>query len=120
MKTVLIIDDSKADRHLMKGLLKGSGIQVATAGTGQEALDWLATNKHPHLIIMDIVMPDVSGLDLCRQIRTQPQFESIPIVFCSQKDQEFDRFWALRQGANAYLVKPYSPNDLMKTVQDLL
>lgn len=68
MKTVLIIDDSKADRHLMMGLLKGSGMQVVTAGTGKEALDWLAANHQPNLIIMDIVMPDVSGLDLCRQI----------------------------------------------------
>ncbi len=120
MKTILVIDDSKADRHLMTGLLKGSGLQVATASTGKEALDWLAQNSLPHLIVMDIVMPDVSGLYLCRQLRTQPEFESTPILFCSQKNQDFDRFWALRQGANAYLVKPYSPADFVKTIRELL
>ena len=80
----------------------------------------MVDHGQPDLIVLDIVMPDISGLDLCRQIRNQLHFENVPIIFCSQKDQDFDRFWALRQGGNAYLIKPYSPIDLLKTVKEFL
>ena len=65
-------------------------------------------------------MPDMNGLELCREIRENLGYTDVPIIFCSNKSEEFDRFWALRQGGNAYLTKPYSPMDFMKTVKEHL
>lgn len=120
MTTILVVDDSKSQQRLVSGLLKAIGMEVVLADNGQEALTWLNKNGQPDLILIDIVMPDISGFDLCRQIRTELQLEKVPIVFCSQKNQDFDCFWALRQGGNAYLSKPYSPTDLVKTVKEHL
>ena len=120
MKKILVVEDSKSQQLLIAGLLKAINVEVVLVDNGQAALGWLAKNKQPDLILMDIVMPDISGFDLCRQIRTELNIATIPIIFCSQKNQEFDRFWALRQGGNDYLTKPFSPKDLVNTVQQYL
>uniref|UniRef100_B8HM41 Response regulator receiver protein n=1 Tax=Cyanothece sp. (strain PCC 7425 / ATCC 29141) TaxID=395961 RepID=B8HM41_CYAP4 len=120
MKTVLVVEDSRTEQHLIISLLEKSGLQAVLAETAESALDWLAHNAPPDLILMDIVMPGANGLELCREVRAQPQFKDIPIIFCSSKDQEFDRFWALRQGGNAYITKPFEPNELIQTVCEYL
>lgn len=116
MKTVLVVEDSRTDRRLIVALLQQVGLKVAVTDSAESAWSWLEANGQPNLIVLDIVMPGLSGFDLCRQIRANPQFENIPIVFCSSKDQEFDQFWALRQGGNAYITKPFAPLDLVQTV----
>ena len=116
MKTVLVVEDSRAEQRLIVLLLQQSGLKVALADSAESAIVWLTENGQPDLIVLDIVMPGISGLDFCRQIRTDDQFKDIPIVFCSSKDQEFDRFWALRQGGNDYITKPFAPNNLVQTV----
>jgi twitching motility two-component system response regulator PilH len=119
-KIVLVVDDSKSQQLLMEGILKGMGINVAKANDGESALDWLKNNPTPDLIFMDIVMPNMTGFDTCRKIRNQLNIKEVPIIFCSQKNQEFDQFWALRQGGNSYLIKPYSPIDLINKVKEYL
>lgn len=116
MKTVLLVEDSRAQQRLIVSLLQTAGLKVALADSAEDALSWLAGNGQPDLIVLDIIMPGISGLDLCREIRANPQFQKITIVFCSSKDQEFDQFWALRQGGNAYITKPFDPNNLVETV----
>lgn len=116
MKTVLVVEDSRAEQRLIVLLLQQSGLKVALADSGESALVWLAENEQPNLIILDIVMPGIGGLDFCRQIRNSDRFKNIPIIFCSSKDQEFDQFWALRQGGNDYITKPFVPNNLVQTV----
>lgn len=116
MKTVLVVEDSKSEQRLIVSLLQQAGLKVALTTSAESALSWLEENGKPDLIVLDIIMPGLSGLDLCRQIRANPQFENTPIVFCSSKDQEFDRFWALRQGGNGYVTKPFAPNDLVQAV----
>ncbi len=81
---------------------------------------WLASNPQPHAIVMDIVMPDDSGLELCRRLRANTDTATIPVIFCSSKNQDFDRFWALRQGGNAYITKPFDPAELIEKVQKYL
>ena len=120
MKTILIVEDSKSEQLLMAGLLKTLGAEIFTADNGEEALSWLTKNEQPNLIFLDIVMPEMSGFDVCRKIRTELLIEKVPIIFCSEKSQEYDKFWALRQGGNAYLTKPYSPSDLVKAAKDYL
>lgn len=116
MKTVLVVEDSPTDRRLIVALLQQVGLNVVCVDSAESALHWLSANQRPDLIVLDIVMPGISGLDLCRQLRASPKFEDISIIFCSSKDQEFDRFWALRQGGDAYIAKPFAPLDLVQTV----
>ena len=116
MKTVLVVEDSRTDRRLIMALLQQIGLNVVCVESGESALSWLSENQRPDLILLDIVMPGLSGFDICRQLRANPEFENTSIIFCSSKDQEFDRFWALRQGGNGYITKPFAPLDLINTV----
>lgn len=116
MKTVLVVEDSRAEQRLIVSLLQQAGLKVALADSAESALNWLAENEQPDLIVLDIIMPGLSGLDLCRQLRANLDYKNVPILFCSSKNQEFDQFWALRQGGNGYITKPFAPNDLVQTV----
>lgn len=113
MKTVLIVEDTQAERQMSSALLSHAGFKVAVANSAESAWQWLNTNPAPNLILLDIVMPGESGLDLCRKIRSHPDWKDIPILFCSSKSEEFDRFWAIRQGGNEYITKPYVPQNLV-------
>ncbi|MGL5033895.1 MAG: response regulator [Microcystaceae cyanobacterium] len=120
MKKILVVEDSKSDQMLISGLLKTLGAEVITMGNGESAIAWLKANSVPDLIFLDIIMPEMSGYDLCRVIRKDLGLDTVPIVFCSTKSEEYDKFWALRQGGNAYLTKPYLPNDLVNTAKSYL
>ncbi|MDG2989820.1 response regulator [Candidatus Synechococcus calcipolaris G9] len=120
MKTVLVVEDSRAEQTLIVSILEKMGHKVCLAETAESALDWLTQHQPPDLIVLDIVMPGANGLELCREVRAKPDFKDVPIIFCSSKDQDFDRFWALRQGGNAYITKPYNPDELMQTVTEHL
>ena len=116
MKTILIVEDTHAERQMSSALLSHAGFNVAVAESAEAAWEWLNNNDIPNLILLDIVMPGESGLDLCRKIRETPQWQNIPILFCSSKAEEFDRFWAMRQGGNEYITKPYVPQNLVDKV----
>lgn len=120
MKTVLVVEDAHADQKLMVSLLEQVGYQVIAKASAEQAQQWLLEQTDPpDLIIIDIVMPEgKSGLDLCRDIRANANFQQIPIIFCSSKDEQFDQFWAMRQGGNAYITKPFVPNEFLNTVAE--
>ncbi|MCI3279987.1 response regulator [Synechococcus sp. PCC 6717] len=120
MKRVLVVEDSRADQTMIVSILEKLGHKAHLAESAEKALEWLANHQPPDLIILDIVMPGVNGLELCREVRANPDLKHVPIVFCSSKDQDFDRFWALRQGGNAYLTKPFEPEDLIQTIHEYL
>ena len=107
MKTVLVVDDTQAERNMASALLSHAGFQVAVAENAEAGWQWLQNHNAPNLILLDIVMPGESGLDLCRKIREHDQLKEIPVVFCSSKSEDFDRFWALRQGGNEYITIHY-------------
>ena len=104
MKSVFVVEDGHAEQTMIKAFLVQAGFEVSVASNVEEAWDWLQRNSLPNLIVLDIVMPGKSGLELCRMIQENEKMKHIPIVFCSSKSEEFDRFWALRQGAKAYVV----------------
>ncbi|MBD2316712.1 response regulator transcription factor [Phormidium tenue] len=119
MSTVLVVEDSVTQREMIEDLLKGSGLTVKTAGDGVEALEKMQGNC-PDIVVMDIVMPRMNGYELCRRIKTDPKTERVPVVMCSSKGEEFDRYWGMKQGADAYIAKPFQPQELVGTVKQLL
>lgn len=119
MKTVLVVEDGRAEQQLICSLLAQAGCDVVVFSSAEAAWQWLDSHI-PNLIILDIIMPGQSGLDLCRLIRATDKLQAVPIVFCTSKNQEFDRFWALRQGGNAYITKPFAPKELLEAVYPYL
>jgi len=116
---ILVVDDSQTIRAVYTELLTQSGFVIKSARDGVEA--WEKVERHsPDLILMDIVMPRMNGYELCRKLRETPATENIPIVMVSSKDQEFDRYWGLKQGANAYITRPCRPDELLGTINELL
>ena len=117
MKTVLIVDDLQAQLNLISGYLKEEGFKVVTAGNGSEALDKV-TAQAPDLIITDLVMPEMSGLEFCRKLKKNPDTAKIPVIACTTKDRDMDKKWARKQGVVAYLVKPFSKEEMIFTVKN--
>jgi twitching motility two-component system response regulator PilH len=119
MSTVLIVDDSLTLRQMLSELLKGNGLQVREATNGIEAKEQIESAA-PDLVITDLIMPQMNGYELCRWIKNQPNTQKIPVLICSTKSEEFDRYWGMKQGADAYITKPFHASELVKTVKQLL
>jgi twitching motility two-component system response regulator PilH len=118
IKRVLVVDDSPTDTHLISSMLQKNGFTVLTAASGQEAIAKAKQDK-PDLILMDIVMPGMSGFEATRTIAKDPETASIPIIIISTKGQETDKAWGLRQGAKDYIVKPVNEKVLMEKIRAL-
>ena len=119
MSTVLVVEDSVTQREMITDLLKGSGIEVSIATDGVEALEHIQ-GQCPDLVVLDIVMPRMNGYEVCRRLKADPKTQKVPVVMCSSKGEEFDRYWGMKQGADAYIAKPFQPTELVGTVKQLL
>lgn len=119
MSSVLVVEDSPPQRKVISDLLRDSGLEVATANDGLEALEQIQKAR-PDVVVMDVVMPRMNGYELCRRLKKDKATESLPIVMCSTKGEEFDRHWGIKQGADAYISKPFQPQELVSTVKQLL
>jgi twitching motility two-component system response regulator PilH len=119
MNTVLIVDDSHTMRQMLIELLHKGNLQVVEAINGLEAKEKIQA-KAPDLVITDLIMPQMNGYELCRWIKNDPSTQSIPVLICSTKSEEFDRYWGMKQGADAYITKPFHPIEFLKTVKQLL
>ncbi|MDY7013264.1 MAG: response regulator [Cyanobacteriota bacterium] len=116
---VLVVDDSPSQREMIATLLRTIGMQVTVASNGEEGLQCLNSSL-PDLVITDVVMPKMNGYEFCRKIKSNPTTEHIPVLMCTSKGEEFDRYWGMKQGADAYISKPFKPDDLNKAVRQLL
>ncbi len=117
--TVLVVEDAPSEMALMSHYLQAEGFSVIGAMTGQEGLD-KAIAQQPDVIVTDVVMPGISGFELCRALKRTPETQAVPIVICSSKKQNIDRLWGMRQGAKAYLTKPYTRDELISAVKQVL
>jgi twitching motility two-component system response regulator PilH len=100
-------------------ILQENGMSVRAATDGIEALDLIKQNC-PEILVLDVVMPRMNGYELCRKLRSDPQTQNIKVVMCSTKGEDFDKYWGMRQGADAYIAKPFQPDDLITTIKQLL
>lgn len=118
-KKVLIVDDSPTELAFVQQSLAGTGFDLATAVSGEEALEKVAENR-PDLIVLDIILPGKNGFQVCRELKKAPATGDIKILLLSTKDQESDKFWGEKQGADAYMTKPFDPNELREKVAALV
>jgi len=121
MSTVLVVEDSATQREMISDLLKDSDLKasVVSVEDGVEALEQIK-NQLPDVVVLDIIMPRMNGYEVCRQMKTDPSTEHVPVVMCSSKGEEFDKYWGLKQGADAYIAKPFEPEELIGTIKQLL
>ncbi|MDZ8025519.1 MAG: response regulator transcription factor [Nostoc sp. SerVER01] len=116
--TILVVEDSPQELELISYYLRDKGYNVIEATSAKEALE-LVLEEKPDAIVTDVVMPGMSGFELCRFLKTNPTNPKIPIVICSSKNQEIHRLWAKKQGADAYITKPYTPEQLLSVIQSV-
>jgi twitching motility two-component system response regulator PilH len=119
MAKILVVDDSPTEVHLLKAALQKGGHGVITATNGVEAIE-TARNEKPDVILMDVVMPGINGFQATRQITQNPETKHIPVIVVSNKSQQTDRVWGLRQGAADYLAKPVKDQVLLETIRNVL
>jgi twitching motility two-component system response regulator PilH len=118
MGTILIVEDTPSEMELISHYLRESGYSVIGATSAKAALNQ-AIAQQPDLIITDVVMPGMSGYELCRSLKKHPATEKVPVIICTSKGQDIDRLWGMKQGADAYLTKPFSREQLLQAVQSV-
>jgi chemotaxis family two-component system response regulator PixH len=116
---VLIVEDSPTSSQFMSQTLRKAGYQVITAADGNEGFQ-KALAERPQCLLLDVVLPGMSGFGVCRKLRAMDPQRSLSIIMVSSKNTELDQNWGLRQGADRYLPKPFSEEDLVRTVQEVL
>jgi len=113
---VLVVEDEPAQRELLTYNLEADGFRVAGAASGDEAL-MLVDEERPDLILLDWMLPGVSGIEICRRLKSRPETRGVPILMLSARSEEVDRVRGLETGADDYVVKPYSVIELMARVR---
>ncbi len=116
--TVLVIDDMQSQLQLLANYLERAGYRVSTAQSGAIALEKIKLDK-PDIIVTDLVMPDLSGLELCRELKRIPETAHIPIIACTNKDRKMDQSWAMKQGIAVYVTKPCTETQLVDAVRSV-
>ncbi len=118
MGTILVVEDTPSEMELMSYYLRESGYFVINAISAKEALN-KAVEQQPDVIITDVVMPGMSGFELCRSLKKHPIIKKVPIIICTSKNQEIDRLWGMKQGADAYITKPFTREQLVRVVKSV-
>ena len=113
--TILVVDDSPTDLNVMANVLRAKGYQIITAVDGEEALQ-KASMEQPQVILLDVLLPKKNGFQVCRQLKTTPSTAHALIILVSSKNQESDKFWGLKQGADEYVTKPFKDEELLAVV----
>jgi adenylate cyclase len=116
---VLVVDDDEASAHLLADILSMHGFTVTTAGDGASALAAIEHNA-PDMLLLDIVMPGISGVEVCRRLRANPRFGALPIVLVTSSDPESEKIRGLEAGADDFLSKPVNPHELLARVRSLM
>ena len=114
MKTILIVDDTRTQLELITSILRQAGFNTIEASSSEDAKIKLGTAR-PDAILLDVVLPGISGFEFCRELKQDPKTSTIPVILCSTKSGEMDRFWGLKLGASSYISKPIDPEELIRS-----
>jgi two-component system phosphate regulon response regulator PhoB len=117
MKKILVIEDEEDLNQTLSFNLENEGYKVTSALKGSEALEILENASPPDLVILDLMLPDMPGLDICRHIRSKDSLKNISVIIVTAKGEEVDRVVGFELGADDYIVKPYSVRELMLRIQ---
>jgi twitching motility two-component system response regulator PilH len=115
MAKVMVVDDAVSELRLMESILKSAGHQVLSFVDGDELED-KCTRERPDVVLLDIVMPKRNGYEILRALKKDERTRAMPVVLVSSKNQESDRVWGKRQGADDYLPKPFTADQLLNMV----
>lgn len=116
--TILVVDDSPTDLHVLSGYLESNGFRTVSASSGEEAIN-KASSERPDLILMDVVMPGMNGFQATRSLSKNPDTRDIPVIVVTSKNQQTDRIWAMRQGARDFVSKPVQEGALIAMIKNL-
>ncbi len=115
-KKVLIVDDSPAEVKLMQGLLQKEGYWPIGLHDPKRVEETI-TSERPSVILLDVVMPERNGFQICRDLKGSAEFSTIPVILVTSKDTASDKFWGQQQGADGYVTKPFTREDLLRAVR---
>ncbi len=120
MATILIVEDTMSQAEIIGSALRQNGYATVAVSTCEDAKTHIQ-RQHPDAIVLDVVLPGgASGFELCRELKDDPITMHIPIVLCSTKDSEMDKFWGIKQGASSYITKPIDAAALLRAVQTVV
>ena len=116
---ILIVDDEPAQQQLLRYNVEKSGFDVLLADNGNDALN-IVDEVKPDLIVLDWMIPEASGIDVCYELRSRPETRYLPILMVSARGEDIDLAMALDAGADDYITKPFSPRELIARIKSLL
>jgi DNA-binding response OmpR family regulator len=115
-KKVLIIDDSPAEVRLMHGLLEREGYNPVGLSDSARIEETIAFER-PNVILLDVVMPGRNGFQVCRELKGHDEFKNIPVILVTSRDTPSDKYWGEQQGADGYVTKPFTSQELIRAVR---
>lgn len=115
-KKVLIVDDSPAEVKLILGLLEKEGYWPVGLNDPRR-VEEVITTERPNVILLDVVMPDRNGFQVCRDLKGNAEFNTIPVILVTSKDTASDKYWGQQQGADGYVTKPFTREELLRAVR---
>jgi len=116
VKKVLVVDDSQAEIRLLQSVLQQGGfhsVAISDPTKIEEAIE----EERPNVILLDVVMPQRNGFQACRELKSQEHYSKIPVILVTSKTAPSDRYWGEQQGANGYVAKPFTPEELLSAVR---
>jgi len=116
LKKVLIVDDSPAQVKLMQGFLEHEGYQPVGLNDPRRVEETISSVR-PSVILLDVVMPERNGFQVCRELKGSSEFQGIPIILVTSKDSSSDKYWGEQQGADAYVTKPFTKDELLRAIR---
>jgi len=116
MARILIVDDSPSQLLGIQRIVEKLGHETITATDGAAGVE-AAKASLPDLVLMDVVMPNLNGFQATRTLKREPSTQNIPVILVTTKDQDTDRMWGMRQGARAYITKPFSEDELSEVIE---
>ncbi len=118
-KLIMIVEDSQTDMKIAESVCSDNGYKTITVTEGDKVISAAIENK-PDLILLDVILPNKNGFQVCRQLKTDAATKDIKVIIVSSKDQASDKFWGMKQGADAYITKPYDEGDLLAAIEKII